>query len=285
MSFDPSIVTREVQRLLAVFLAHLPRLVAAMLIVVGSLFVARVLRWGVMRSLRAHVLREHLRLGRVEDGMAHHAGLQTAVARLVYAVAIAVTLLVAATVAFPSFTVGSLIQLLGVGGVVFGFAFKDILQNFLAGILLLLTNPFRIGDQIIVDSYEGTVEQIQSRATWIRTYDHRRVVVPNADLFTKSVTVNTAFAQRRMIYDLTLGNDPDIAKANQVIADVLTKGGIAGVAEDPVADVLVLRITGSTVTFRLLWWSASERGEYLVVQDRVLRRVRDAVRGAGLVLA
>lgn len=285
MSFDPSIVTREIQRLLTVFLAHLPRLVAAMLIVIASLFVARALRWGVMRSLRAHVLREHLRFGRVEEGMAHHVGLQTAVGRLAYAVAVAITALVAATVAFPSFTVGSLIQLLGVGGVVFGFAFKDILQNFLAGILLLLTNPFRIGDQIIVDSYEGTVEQIQSRATWIRTYDHRRVVVPNADLFTKSVTVNTAFAQRRMIYDLTLGNDPDIDKANQVIADVLTKGGIAGVAEDPVADVLVLRISGSTVTLRLLWWSASERGEYLVVQDRVLRRVREAVRSAGLTLA
>jgi small-conductance mechanosensitive channel len=102
-------------------------------------------------------------------------------------------ILVAVTIVFPTFSPGDLITVLGVGGVAIGFAFKDIFQNFLAGILILLTEPFRVGDQIIVGDYEGTVQEIQTRATFIRTYDGRRVVIPNADLFTDKVLVNTAF--------------------------------------------------------------------------------------------
>ncbi len=68
---------------------------------------------------------------------------------------------------------------------------QNILQNFLAGLLLLWAEPFRGGDEIKLDNYEGSVEEIQARATIIETYDGRRVVIPNADLFTHSVTVNT----------------------------------------------------------------------------------------------
>lgn len=77
-----------------------------------------------------------------------------------------------------------------------------------------ITQPFRIGDQIVVSGFEGTVEDIQTRATFIRTYDGRRVVVPNAGLFTDTVVVNTAFPQRRLEYDVGIGIPPRIcAKA------------------------------------------------------------------------
>lgn len=95
-------------------------------------------------------------------------------------------LLVTAVIIFPNLTPARMIEFLGIGSVAIGFAFRDILQNFLAGILLLLAEPFRIGDQIIVGNYEGTVEDIQTRATMIRTYDGRRVVIPNTDLFVGS---------------------------------------------------------------------------------------------------
>jgi small conductance mechanosensitive channel len=252
------------------FIAALPRLIAALVIVLASLFVARFARLFVRRAVREREA---------------HRNLQIAVGRLTYVLAVALCVLLAATVAFPSFTIGSLIQLLGVSGVVVGFAFKDILQNFLAGILLLVTNPFAIGDQIIVDAFEGTVEEIQTRATLIRTYDHRRVVVPNADLFTKSVTVNTAFPTRRIRYDLAVKGDADLDKARQVATDVLTTGGIEGVEKDPKAAVLLLALGGSSMTLRLVWWSRSQHGEYLLVQDRVLRAIHDAFASAGIALA
>jgi small conductance mechanosensitive channel len=101
-------------------------------------------------------------------------------------------LLIALSVIAPSFTASDLIKTLGIGGVAIGFAFQNILQNFLAGILLLLHEPFRIGDQINVTGMEGIVDTIQTRATIIHTKDGHRVVIPNATLFTNPVTVYSA---------------------------------------------------------------------------------------------
>ena len=106
--------------------------------------------------------------------------------------------------------------MLGIGGVAIGFAFRDILQNALAGILILLTRPFRIGDQVVAGGYEGTVEDIQVRATTIRTYDNRRAVIPNTALFTDKVLVNTAFDKRRLSVRVGIGNGDDIAEAKRV---------------------------------------------------------------------
>ena len=92
------------------------------------------------------------------------------------------------------------------------------MQNFLAGILILLTEPFEINDQIVFKSFEGTVENIETRATTIRTYDGRRIVIPNAELFTNSVTVNTAFDKRRIEYDFGIGYGDDIDHAKQLIS-------------------------------------------------------------------
>lgn len=88
---------------------------------------------------------------------------------------ILVGLFVALSIVLPSFKAGDLIQLLGISSVAIGFPFRDIFQNFLASILILLTEPFQIDDQIVFKDFEGTVENIQTRATTIRTYDGRRI--------------------------------------------------------------------------------------------------------------
>ena len=107
--------------------------------------------------------------------------------------------------------------ILGIGGVAIGFAFRDILQNFLAGILLLVIKPFRIDDQIVFGEFEGTVEDIHTRATQIRTYDGHRIAIPNAKLFTESVAVNTALDARRLEYDVGIGASDDIDRAKALI--------------------------------------------------------------------
>jgi small conductance mechanosensitive channel len=86
--------------------------------------------------------------------------------------------------------------MLGIGSVAIGFAFQNILQNFLAGILLLLQEPFQIGDWITITGLEGQVEDIQTRATVIRTADGNRIVIPNAVLFTNPVTVARAASKK-----------------------------------------------------------------------------------------
>jgi small conductance mechanosensitive channel len=90
--------------------------------------------------------------------------------RLTGAATILLGFLVAFSVVAPSFQAGDLIKILGISGVAIGgFAFQNILQNFLAGLLLLWAEPFRIGDEIKLDNYEGSVEEIQTRATVIKT--------------------------------------------------------------------------------------------------------------------
>lgn len=269
MSIDLGVAYQSVRHLTTAFIASLPRLVAALIIILLGFAAARAVRWGAQRALRQG---------------ARHRNLRVALGRIAFFAAFAFAILIAATVAFPSFTVGSLIQLLGVGGVVIGFAFKDIFQNFLAGILLLVTDPFEVGDQIVVDTFEGTVEEIRARATLITTYDRRRVIVPNADLFTKAVTVNTAYDRRRMHCDVAVRGSDDVQRVQRVLEQTV-RGGIEGVDTDPVATALLISIGGGALTFRVLWWSISERGGSLIVQDRILTALHQAIRAEQLTVA
>jgi small conductance mechanosensitive channel len=269
MPFDLRLIYQSVHALGVAFIAWLPRLIAALLIIAVAILIARSVRWTAQRAVRTPVT---------------YSNLQVALGRLAFTAAVAIGVLVAATVAFPTFTIGSLIQLLGVSSVVIGFAFKDLFQNFLAGILLLITNPFEVGDQIVVGAFEGTVEEIQTRATLITTYDLRRVVVPNTDLFTKSVTVNTAYERRRIPYDVSVKGSDD-AQRVQKLLERTVRSGIEGVAPDPVATAVLISIAGGALTFRLFWWSRSERLDYLVVQDRVLAAVYAALRAEQLTIA
>ena len=140
-------------------------------------------------------------------------------------------ILVAATIIFPSVKPSDVLGALGIGSVAIGFAFKDILQNWFAGLLILLRQPFRRGDQIVVDGYEGTVEHIQARATAIKTYDGRRVVIPNSDVYTKIVIVNTAFKTLRSSYDVGIGYADDIEASRSVILEALD--GLQGILHEP----------------------------------------------------
>lgn len=124
---------------------------------------------------------------------------------------------VASSILFPSVNAQTIIQVLGIGSVAVGFAFRDVLQNFLAGILILLNQPFRVGDQIRVKDFEGTVEDIQTRATFLKTYDGRRIVIPNASLFIDSVIVNTAFPLRRTEAIIGIGFGDDTIRAEEII--------------------------------------------------------------------
>ncbi len=210
-----------------------------------------------------------------------HRGAALAVGRLVQGVLILIGLLVALSVAIPTFRPGDVVQVLGIGSVAIGFAFRDILQNFLAGILLLVTQPFRIGDQIVGGGHEGTVEDIQTRATLIRTYDGRRVVIPNAVLFTGTVVINTAFDRRRLEYDVVVGYGDDVNRAKAVLLTTLRE--IPGVLSEPAPDVLLLDFAAAGVSLRVRWWIAPpRRDDALDGRDQVLTAIRFALAREGI---
>ena len=198
------------------------------------------------------------------------------IGRLARALVVFIGILFAASVAFPAFRPGDVVQILGIGGVAAGFAFKDILQNFLAGILLLLTQPFRINDEIVAGEFEGVVMDIQTRATFLRTYDNRRVVIPNAELFTSKVIVNTAYDKRRVQQDIEIGFGDNLDHAKRLLVDTLKS--LPETLPDPPPDVLVTGFGAAGVTIRLRWWIRPPKfSDLLESKDQVLMAVKRAL--------
>jgi small conductance mechanosensitive channel len=261
VSFSVAQATAGLHALIANFSQRLPYMAVALLVFILFYIIGIVLRRVAARfTLRT---RRHRSVGIV-------------LGRLGQGVLVLLGLLIALVIAVPGFTPGQLVSVLGLSSVAIGFAFRDILQNFLSGILLLLSEPFRIGDQIKSGDFEGTVENIETRATSIVTYDGRRIVMPNSTLFVNPVTVNTANEKRRLEYDIKLPKDSDVQKMRQVILRAVTP--LPHVLEDPSPDVLLVGFTDNDVTLRLRWWIRPPRHfELQHGVDTVLVHVRDAL--------
>ncbi len=188
--------------------------------------------------------------------------------------------MLAVTIVAPSISPGDLFAGLGIGSVAIGFAFKDILQNMLAGILILIRQPFEVGDQIVSGGHEGTVERIETRATLIKTYDGRRVVIPNSDIYTDAVVVNTAFDKRRSQYDVLIGCSDDIDEACAIM--VQAAGKCEGVLSDPAPEAIPWGMDADGNTIRLRWWTTPARADVVHVWGRVIRDTYNALNDKGI---
>ncbi|MGE8540155.1 mechanosensitive ion channel family protein [Acinetobacter sp. ANC 3813] len=180
--------------------------------------------------------------------------------------------LIAMVIAIPGFTPGQLMSALGIGSVAIGFAFKDIFQNLLSGILILLGEPFKIGDDIIVSGMEGTVEDIQIRATFLRSPDGRRIVIPNATVYTSPVTVNTAYPRRRCEFIVGIGYEDDVQKAKDIIFNILDRDPT--ILSQPAFTVNVSALADFSINLNVRWWvntsETTTSGSISEVQERVI---------------
>jgi small-conductance mechanosensitive channel len=200
--------------------------------------------------------------------------------RLASAVMLILGLFVAAVIIFPTFRPGDLIAGLGITTVAIGFAFRDILQNFFAGILILWRRPFVIGDQIRTLDYEGTVEDINVRSTRLKTYDGERVVLPNGDVYTHAILLRTAYDKRRVRFTVGVGYLDSIEEARGIIHRVLNE--TEGVLTSPGPWVYVAELAPSSVNFNIYFWTAAEQANVLRVSDAVATGVKLALDEAGI---
>ena len=249
----------QVQQMVDAFFASLPRMGVA--IVVFLLF------WVLALGIRALIRR-------VTPGP-RDAPVGVVLGRLAYAALLVVGMLVGLVIIFPTFTVGSLLGALGIGGIAIGFAFQDIFQNLLAGVLILLRQPFRVGDEITSGEFTGTVESIETRATFIKTYDGRRIIIPNSKIYSDPVQVITAYAMVRSQYDVGIGYGDDIDTAKQIALETLN--GIEGILQDPAPDVVTWDLGGSSVNLRIRWWTDPVRANVVQTRDRVLKSITAAM--------
>jgi small-conductance mechanosensitive channel len=271
--FDARTLLREAVRLAESFrefgdgfVNRLPYLVAAVVAIVLTVVVARLVRSMVERALRR---------GRAERHVV------VVVATLAYYAAFALGLLV--SLSLGGVNLGVLVGSLGLATVALGFALQDIVSNFTAGIVLLLEHPFTEGDHIAIAEAEGEVEEIRVRATRLRAPDGQLVLVPNKLLFTQVVTNSTATMRRRVEVLLEVPYGQDAARARELVLEVAA--GLEGVSDDPEPRLLTQQLGQGARRLRLTFWVDSRSDDPDRVRSELLDTAEKRLRDAGVSLA
>ncbi|MEO6651354.1 MAG: mechanosensitive ion channel family protein [Ilumatobacteraceae bacterium] len=202
----------------------------------------------------------------------------TVVAKLIGYLVVIASVLVAAVVIFPSFKPVDVLSGLGIFSIAIGFAFQDILSNLLAGILLLIRQPFHAGDEIEVSGQHGTVEQITIRETQIRTYDGEKVLIPNAEVYQNVIRVQTAYGPKRTTLVIGLDDWEDLDRAADVALGAIRD--IDGVEADPPPQAYFNSFGDSVTNMDLRFWTQPQQAEVRRVQDQVVRLVGRALKEA-----
>ncbi|MCX7565433.1 mechanosensitive ion channel family protein [Sulfitobacter sp. F26169L] len=248
------------------FWAILPQLILSLLFV---LFV-----WGVLKLIQTFLPRT-LRRARMRRGL---------VDVMMMLITVGIWLmgaLIAITIAFPTITPGRALTALGVGGVAIGFAFKDVFENFLAGVLLLIREPFSIDDYIECEDIDGQVEAITIRDTHVRQTDGQLVVAPNAMFFKNPVTIRTARDVRRTTIICGIAYSEDVDRAREIIADAVRA---VDLVHDDVRDVEIFaqEFADSSINFEVTWWTGSRPIDIRSSRDKVVAAVKSALDDAGI---
>lgn len=163
----------------------------------------------------------------------------------------------------------TIIASFGVVGLIVGFALKDLLENFIAGILILWRRPFRISDQIRIGANEGVVEEINFRTTTLRTPDGVQVLVPNAQILTQAVHNFTHLGARRSAVTLTLPPEIDVDQARAALDQAAR--GVPGVLDQPPPETLLLGLTSDSAELHLHYWTAPDIATVQRVESEVRR--------------
>jgi small conductance mechanosensitive channel len=247
------------------FLANLPNLAIAVIVVIITWIVTRVLDRVLIRVFHRVRLRESL---------------SELFRKLIYIGVWVLCFLIVAIIIFPDFTPGKLLTVIGLGSIAIGFAFKDIFENFLAGVLILLREPFRLGDLIECEGMEGFVEDINIRDTSIRQVDGQRIVIPNAKLFTNPVTVRTDLDRRRITVICGVGYGEDVDRAREVIRKAVE--GLKTVDKNKEVEIFAQAFGASSIDFEVTWWTGSHPLEIRRSRDEVVAAVKRALDDAGI---
>lgn len=189
-------------------------------------------------------------------------------------------LMIAATIILPGLTPASLLAGLGLGAVAIGFAFQDIFENFLAGVLIMVRKKMRIGDVISCQGIEGRVEHISLRETHVRRLSNEVTIVPNSMLFKNPVEIYTDDTERRHEVVVGVSYDTDLEEARAVIAQAVERAD--GVNIDKRIDVFSFEFGDSSINFRVRWWAGSKPIDMHLTRDAVVRSVKRALDDAGI---
>jgi small conductance mechanosensitive channel len=246
--------------------AKLPLLAVALLIVILAFWLgARLASWGGPAFLTTR-----------------NPFLQGLIRRFVQSLVVVVGIILALDLLDATALVGALVGTAGLAGLAIGFAFKDIVENYLAGTILALRQPFAKNDHIRVDQFEGKVVRLTPRETILMSLDGNHIRLPNALIFRSPLVNFTRNPLRRFAFMLGLGTNDDLVQARRVAVHALVV--MDGVLNDPAPQAIVMDVGDSTVTVEVSGWIDQSKVDWSRARGEAIRLVKTALEDAGLTL-
>lgn len=179
--------------------------------------------------------------------------------------------------------IGPLLGGLGIAGIALAFALQEILGNFAAGVLLQLRRPIRIGDQIVTNDYEGTVEDVNFRVVRLLTFDGETVYVPNSAVLQSPITNWTRTPTRRTSLLVGVAYDTDLALAQRTIIDAVSNlEGIEGPPHE--VEAFAYEFGESSINFEVRFWHGAEILAMWEARDRATQAVKRALDREGITI-
>lgn len=260
-----SVVLNSVWGLWTDFLTHLPQLVAGLIVIILTWIAARLATKIAARLLKRTRLRTSLK-----DLFRHFVQIGIWVLGLT----------VAAVIVFPNMTPAKVLAALGLGSVAIGFAFKDIFENFFAGVLILWRFPFDPGDFIECNGIEGKVEDVTIRMTKIRRLDGELTVVPNSMLFKQPVDILTSWKRRRVTVMCGVAYGEDVDEARTIIRQAVESCKTIDSGQD--VEIFAQAFGASSIDFEVTWWTGPTPLEVRKSRDEVVASVKRALDEANI---
>lgn len=172
----------------------------------------------------------------------------------------------------------SLLAVFGAAGLAIGLALKDSLGNFSSGVMIILFRPFKVGDFIEAGGASGVVEQVRMFATVMRSGDNREIIVPNSQIYGGMIVNYSAKETRRIDLVFGIGYGDDIAKAKQIIGDIMKQD--ERILADPAPAIALGELGASSVNFNVRPWVKS--ADYWPVRADLLEKVKLAFDANGI---
>lgn len=202
------------------------------------------------------------------------------IVRAIYFLTLFLGLLVALSAANVDVT--TLIASLGVAGFALGFALKDILENFVAGILLLFSRPFELKDQVTLSTYEGTVVDIQIRTTTLRTYADEIVFIPNSKVLSNPVINHTKLGKRRYTVAFDTSLSADVATVYRETLRTVQEN--TEVMSEPAPFVRIRGVDSGndTLNWEVFYWAEPVKSAEVKTTSDTLQRIKQQLYDAGV---
>lgn len=250
------------------FLRVLPRLALAILVVVAGILLA---------SWLANVMRRRLGARSHDPLMSNFLSKATKVALII------TVLMLGLNLAGLSSIAGGLVATAGASVLVLGFAFKDIAENFLAGMILAFNRPFSVNDTVQIENVFGRVKTMEFRYTKIATFDGRSVYIPNSDVLTKPVYNYTEDGFYRSDFVVGIAYENDIQKAKEIITACFKENENVVNDDKHVSFVAEDELAASTVNLKVYFWVTTEdfRRGTLQTRGMLIQKVKTRLEEKG----